>query len=103
MKHVIVKVVKHLLQLFLVSALIAAIAVTVVLQPFSAKPALAQTSTPNPIQTENSLTGDPTWNDFSAPLQPDVLSGYGSKISVNHGDSIDLFVTTTSATFTIDI
>jgi len=69
-----------------------------VLNPVHAKAAAA-----NAIQDENSLPGDPTWNDFNAPAQPDVLSGFGSKISVNHGDSIDFFVTTTAASFTIDI
>lgn len=57
----------------------------------------------NPIQVENSKPGDPTWNDFASELQPDLISGYGSKISLNHGDSLDLFVTTTAPSFTIDI
>ncbi|MBO0780431.1 MAG: choice-of-anchor D domain-containing protein, partial [Ktedonobacteraceae bacterium] len=65
--------------------------------------ASAEAATPNPIQIENSKPGDPTWNDFSSDLQPDTISGYGSKISVNHGDSIDFFVTTTAPSFTIDI
>jgi hypothetical protein len=58
---------------------------------------------PNPIQQENSLPGTPGWNDFSADLQPDTISGFGSQISVNHGGSIDLYVTTTAASFTVDI
>src|SRR5438034_9063510 len=65
------------------------------------KPALAAGQ--NAIQTENNLPGDPNWNDFSASLTQDALSGYGSKISVNHGDSIDFFVTTTAPSFSIDI
>ncbi len=58
---------------------------------------------PNPIQQENSLPGTPGWNDFSADLQPDTISGFGSQISVNHGGSIDFYVTTTAPSFTIDI
>ncbi len=57
----------------------------------------------NPIQIENSKAGTPGWNDFSADLAPGTLSGFGSKISVNHSDSIDFYVTTTAPSFTIDI
>ncbi|HET9999315.1 MAG TPA: N,N-dimethylformamidase beta subunit family domain-containing protein [Ktedonobacteraceae bacterium] len=57
----------------------------------------------NPIQIENNKPGTAGWNDFASVLQPDAISGFGSKISVNHGDSIDLFVTTTAPSFTIDI
>ncbi len=32
-----------------------------------------------------------------------MLSGFGSKISVNHGESLDFYVTTTAPTFTIDV
>src|SRR5581483_11566423 len=56
----------------------------------------SEAQTANPIQAENNLPGDPSWNDFSAVLQDDAISGYGSKISLNHGDSIDFFVTTTA-------
>src|SRR5579884_3071682 len=66
-------------------------------------PHAAHADSPNPIQVENSKPGDPTWNDFNAPLQPDIISGYGSKISVNHGQTIDFYVTTTSASVSIDI
>src|SRR5258708_2913822 len=57
----------------------------------------------NPIQIENSKPGTPGWNDFASSLQDDLISGFGSKISVNHGDSIDFYVTTTAPSFTIDI
>src|ERR1035438_8108440 len=60
-------------------------------------------ATSNPIQTENSLPGTPGWNDFSSDLAPDTLSGFGSKISVNAGDTLDLYVTTTAPSFTINI
>ncbi len=63
----------------------------------------AQPSSLNPIQIENNNPGTPGWNDFSSSLQPDLISGFGSKISVNHGDSIDFYVTTTAPSFTIDI
>ena len=57
----------------------------------------------NPIQVENSNPGTPGWDAFASVSKQDAISGYGSKISVNHGDSIDFYVTTTSASFTIDI
>src|SRR5690242_11645114 len=57
----------------------------------------------NPIQVENSLPGDSTWGDFSANLSPTALSGYSSPISVNHGQTVHFYVTTTSANVTIDI
>ena len=57
----------------------------------------------NAIQIENAKPGTPGWDDFASVAQQDAINGFGSKISVNHGDSLDLFVTTTAATFTIDI
>jgi N,N-dimethylformamidase beta subunit-like protein len=57
----------------------------------------------NPIQQENGLPGMSGWNTFTSNSQPDALSGFGSKISVNHGDSLDFYVTTTAASFTMDI
>jgi hypothetical protein len=57
----------------------------------------------SPIAVENQQPGDPSWNDFTAVLQDDAISGYGSRISVNRGESIDLFVTTTAPSLTIDI
>ncbi|HET8910464.1 MAG TPA: choice-of-anchor D domain-containing protein [Ktedonobacteraceae bacterium] len=61
------------------------------------------TATQNPIQIENNLPGTTGWNDFAADSAPATLSGFGSKISVNHGESLDLYVTTTAPSFTIDI
>src|SRR5215510_11022083 len=58
---------------------------------------------PNAIQAENSLPGDSTWGDFNANLSQTALSGYSSPISVNHGQTVDFYVTTTSANVTIDI
>ena len=56
----------------------------------------------NAIQIENAKPGTPGWDDFAAVAQQDAINGFGSKISVNHGDSLDLYVTTTAASFTID-
>jgi N,N-dimethylformamidase beta subunit-like protein/HYDIN/CFA65/VesB family protein len=57
----------------------------------------------NAIQQENSLPGTTGWNYFNYHTQQDLISGFGSQISVNHGQSIDFYVTTTAASFTIDI
>jgi len=59
--------------------------------------------TGNAIQSENALPGTAGWNDFAAVSDQLALSGYGSKISVSHGDSIDFFITTKDATVSIDI
>jgi Abnormal spindle-like microcephaly-assoc'd, ASPM-SPD-2-Hydin len=60
-------------------------------------------ATSNAIQNENTFPGDPTWNDFNANLSQTALSGYASPISVNHGQTVNFYVTTTSATVTIKI
>src|SRR5689334_11636836 len=57
----------------------------------------------NAIVTENQKAGTDGWNDFASDLTPDTISGYGSKISVNHGDSLDLYVTTTAGSVSIDV
>ena len=64
---------------------------------------VASAAAQNPIQAENSLPGTPGWDDFASIAQQDAISGFASKTSVNHGDSIDFYVTTTAASFTIDI
>jgi hypothetical protein len=71
-----------------------------VLSVGSAPQALAA---PNAIQIENAKPGTPGWDDFWSSPTPDAINGFGSKISVNHGDSLDLFVTTTAPSFTIDV
>ncbi len=63
----------------------------------------ARTAAANAIQIENSYPGDPTWDDFASVEQHDAISGYGSQISINRGESIDFFVTTTAPSLTIDI
>ncbi len=57
----------------------------------------------NAIQIENTQPGDSTWDDFSANLSQTALSGYSSPISVNHGQTVNFYVTTTSASVKIDI
>jgi hypothetical protein len=58
---------------------------------------------PNAIQLENAKEGSTDWNDFASDLTQDTISGYGSKISVNHGESLDLYVTTTAGSVSIDV
>jgi hypothetical protein len=41
--------------------------------------------------------------NFASVLDPTAISGYGSSISVNHGGSIDFYVTTTASSFTVDV
>jgi hypothetical protein len=57
----------------------------------------------NAIQIENRQPGDPNWGDFAGPPGPTAISGYGSRISVNHGQSIDFYVTTTASTVSINV
>ena len=92
----------------LVDAVVAVVAVAVLVGAFgfavddAGLPAAAAAAA-NAVQTENALPGDPTWDDFASVAQQDAISGYGSSISVNHGQSLDLFVTTTAASFNIDV
>jgi Bacterial Ig-like domain (group 3)/Fibronectin type III domain len=60
-------------------------------------------ATLNAIQIENSQPGDPNWGDVTEPPTPAAISGYGSQISVNHGQSIDFYVTTTAASVQMDV
>jgi hypothetical protein len=57
----------------------------------------------NPIQAENEQPGDPNWGNVTAPNDPDDISGYGSQISINRGQSINFYVTTTAATVNINV
>src|SRR5689334_8131302 len=57
----------------------------------------------NPIQIENQKPGTPGWDDFASSSQQDLINGFASQISVNHGDPIDFYVTTTAPSFTINI
>ena len=63
----------------------------------------AAAAPPNAIQVENAKAGDASWDQFASVAKQDAINGYGSSISVNRGSSIDFFVTTTAASFTIDV
>src|SRR4051812_21578015 len=58
---------------------------------------------PNAIEAENQNPGTPGWDEFASVASQTAVSGYASKTSVNHGDSIDFFVTTTAASVKIDV
>jgi uncharacterized repeat protein (TIGR01451 family) len=58
---------------------------------------------PNAIQAENAKPGTPGWDEFASVASQTAVSGYASEISVDHGDSIDFFVTTTAASVKIDV
>jgi len=60
-------------------------------------------ATLNPIQAENEQPGDPSWGNVVAPPDPTDISGYGSQMSVNHGGSINFYVTTTAANVAINV
>ena len=83
-------------------ARVARLAIVLIVGSLAIAPRLAAVAA-NAIQTENAKPGTANWYDFSAVASQDAINGYGSKISVNHGDSIDFYVTTTAASFTIDI
>ncbi|HVU69479.1 MAG TPA: N,N-dimethylformamidase beta subunit family domain-containing protein, partial [Ktedonobacteraceae bacterium] len=107
MREKVRRALRNRLALVLIGSLLAAILSTglsyaAIHNPFFALSS-AHADGPNPIQVENSKPGTPGWNDFSADTAPDTLSGFGSQISVNHGGSIDFYVTTTAPSFTIDI
>lgn len=55
----------------------------------------------NPITDENARTGTDRWR----LRQPAVsqISGYGSSTSISHGETINLFVSTTDPNYTIEI
>src|SRR5262245_35941458 len=84
------------LRLLLVGALVGGLGLPTLQSP-------GRLAAANPIQIENGNPGDPTWDDFASVAQQDAISGYGSQISVNRGQSIDFFVTTTAANVAIDI
>jgi len=66
-------------------------------------PTRARAATLNAIQIENQQTGDPNWDNFASIAQQDAISGYASPISVNHGQPIDFYITTTASNFTIKV
>ena len=56
----------------------------------------------NPVQIENAKVGTTAWQIQNPALNGEI-EGYASLTSVNRGGSIDLFVSTTSASYTIEV
>src|SRR5215469_16511270 len=75
------------------AATMASLPMTSLLAPPTA--AAAPLSTLNAIQIENEQPGDATWDNFSSNLNEQMLSGYGSQTSIDRGQSINFYVTTT--------
>jgi hypothetical protein len=71
---------------------------------YAAKPDQPPTPPPsgNPIQVENAKVGTTAWQIQNPALNGEI-EGYASSTSVNRGGSISLFVSTTSATYTIEV
>src|SRR5258708_38971624 len=95
-KYMIAQVVKHRLLRVLICALLlgALLQVLPTILPHSFAHSLqlpVAAAASNPIQIENGNPGTPGWDDFSSVSQQDAISGYDSKISVNHSDSIDFY------------
>jgi hypothetical protein len=59
--------------------------------------------TPNPIATENTCLGNSDWKWSGDAPGPTDIEGFVTPASVNIGESIRLFVTTTTPTYTFEI
>src|SRR5579875_3559150 len=107
MKRMLVNVIKHRLALVIAGALLAALLLSGLSSVITRSDLFSLPGSHaaglNPIQVENQKPGTPGWDDFSADLSPTTLSGFGSQISVNQGDTLTFYVTTTAPSFTIDI
>jgi hypothetical protein len=57
---------------------------------------------PNPTRLENQRKGSARW-EITQPALNREIEGYASKTSVNSGDAIDLFVSTSAPRYTIDV
>lgn len=57
----------------------------------------------NPIQLENAKAGTTSWQLSNLSANQADIQGYASLTSVNRGDTISFFVSTTSPTYTIDV
>src|SRR5215471_5232988 len=56
-------------------------------------------SNPNQVYCENGLPGDADWKIFPADkFQPTTLEGYASQTSVNKGELVHLFISTSTGT-----
>ena len=71
----------------------------VVLIVFAAR---SRTDTLNPTQIENNKPGTSAWT-ITNPARNGEIQGYASATSINRGDNISLFVSTTDPTFNIDV
>ena len=58
---------------------------------------------PNPIASENTCPGTSAWRENLPLGAPDAIEGYVSSASVAAGDHLDLFVSTTAASYTFAI
>jgi len=57
---------------------------------------------PNPIQIENQKPAAAEW-EITDPALMREIEGYASSTSINHGDAIDLFVSTRDPRYTVDV
>ena len=60
------------------------------------------TNAENPIVLENKLDGDPTW-EITKASNNNEIAGYASATSINKGDAIDLFISSTSSEYTLKV
>lgn len=56
----------------------------------------------NPVQRENARAGASDWQ-LTTPAANREIEGYASRTSVNRGESLNLFVNTAEASYTIDV
>jgi hypothetical protein len=66
------------------------------------RPAGHAQSPQNPIQAENARTGTTAWQLDNASENREI-EGYASAVSINRGDSISFFVSTSDPTYTVEI
>ena len=64
---------------------------------------VAHAATLNAIQQENEKPGTPGWDAFTANSSPTALSGYAAPVSVNLGQSVNFYVSTTASSVNIDV
>lgn len=57
----------------------------------------------NPIQVENEKPGTPGWDTFNANMSQTALSGYAAPVSVNLGQTVSFYITTTSSSVNINV
>lgn len=56
------------------------------------------------VAAENAKAGSENWHiTGKSPIKGDYIEGYASAVSATSGDTVTLFVTTTSPTFTVDV